>query len=830
MIKLRRLFKYLLIGALGLLISVSQSFVISGFAVTPEMQQSQAQFLISKGNEQLDLGQATEALDSFKKATIIYQKLKSQEDIIGSLINQNIALQALGMYPRACKTLLEAINSVTQSWICEPQQPNDSINNRFDIVERLNSQPIYLLALHNLGDVLRQLGKLSESKIVLQKILESAQQSPIFDNNNVLLSLGITEQAYYNQLRNKYSEIEEPDFQDKLSDFLIDSALSSLKIFQQINVNKTASISLKLQSQLNSVKLLIDFSQWLKVAVKSKNQRLVETQTQIQPQLQSLIKLIIQNIALFNELPANQSIHFQINFANSLAQISDEQLHTTAIEVAQSAFELAKHINHQRMQSYSLGVLGRLEPKKAEYLWLQALSIAQSIQDLELAYQWQKELGIFYNNYKQYEKALHFYEATIKSYQRIRDELGTINADLQFSLQETVEPIYRNYMRLLLNGQFPNLRLIQQTDDQLQLTQLENFLQCRKLDLISLDKVKISSNTTLIKIINLNDLVLIIVQSPNHSLHHYVTSSKLVQSHVNNLLLSLQDERLAAIEKDIIISESQALYQLLFAPIKKYLPSSGTLVFSLDTSFQSIPLVLLHDGQDYLIKHYSMAVTLGSKIRPLKALSNQELKALIAGLSKVSPSFYAPNAPEGLQALLEVEQEVAEINQKTKSSTKLLNEKFTSKRLQQELTTANFPIVHLTTHGQFSSDPQRTVLLAWDKPIDIQQFNGWLKTQQNQDPIELLVLSACQTAKGNKRAALGIAGVAAQAGARSTVATLWQVDAVSTVQLMRVFYQSLKNGIPKAEALRLAQLSLLNDPKYNHPYFWSGFILVGGWL
>jgi len=828
MIKVQRSFKYLFIGALGLAITISQPFVLAGFTNSLEMQQNQAQYLINKGSEQLNLGQAAEAFDSFEKATKIYQKLNSQEDVIGSLINQNLALQALGMYPRACKILLEAVNLVAQDWICEPQQLDDSRNP--DLDTHLNSKPIYLLAWQNLGDVLRQLGRLDESKIVLQKTLKIIEQSSNFDNNAILLSLGITEQTSFNQLRKRYIETEEPNFQEKLNDFIVEYALKSLKIFQQINNSNSASVSLKLQSQLNRLKLLIDFEQWLKFANQSNNQKLGQTQAQIQLQLQSAISSILQYSPLFEQLPSNQSILFQMNLANSLAQIPDEQLQNTAIGFAQSALELAKSINHQRFQSYSLGLLARLQPEQSEKLWLNALSIAQSIQDLELTYQWQKELGIFYSKSKQDKKAIQFYEATIQSFQKIRDNIGSTNADLQFSLQETVEPIYRDYMQLLLNDEVPNLKLIKQTSEQLQITQLENYLQCRKLDLISLDEVNIPKNTTSINIIDLDNSVLVIVQSPDNSLHHYVTSSKLIQSHINNLLLSLQDERLIFIEQDTIITESQALYNLLLAPIKKYLPSSGTLVFTLDSSFQSLPLALLHDGQDYLIKHYSMALTLGSKIRPLKYLAKQQLKALIAGLSQTSPSFYAANAPEGLQDLPEIEQEVAEVYQKTKSSIKLLNKKFTSQRLHQEITKANFPIVHLTTHGQFSSDPQRTVLLAWDKPIHIQQFNGWLKTQQNQDPIELLVLSACQTAKGNKRAALGIAGVAAQAGARTTVATLWQVDAVSTVQLMKVFYQGLKDGLPKAEALRQAQLTLLDNPEYAHPYYWAAFILVGSWL
>lgn len=239
---------------------------------------------------------------------------------------------------------------------------------------------------------------------------------------------------------------------------------------------------------------------------------------------------------------------------------------------------------------------------------------------------------------------------------------------------------------------------------------------------------------------------------------------------------------------------------------------------------------LLHNGKDYLIQQYSIATTPGSRIRPPKSLTQEQFKALIAGLSKTSPSFHAPNAPQDLTPLPEVEKEIVDVKQQINNSTKLLNEDFTSLRFQQELKAAKFPIVHVTTHGQFSSDPERTVLLAWDKPINIREFDGWLKVQNNQDPIELLVLSACQTAKGNKRSTLGIAGVAAQAGARTTVASLWLVDAESTAMLVEEFYKGLNHNLTKAEALRQAQLSLLSNPQYQHPYYWAGFILVGSWL
>ena len=98
-------------------------------------------------------------------------------------------------------------------------------------------------------------------------------------------------------------------------------------------------------------------------------------------------------------------------------------------------------------------------------------------------------------------------------------------------------------------------------------------------------------------------------------------------------------------------------------------------------------------------------------------------------------------------------------------------------------------------------------------------------------PIELLVLSACETAQGDNRAALGMAGVAVRSGARSTLASLWAVNDGSTAQFMNEFYRGLvHNGFTRADSVRQAQISLIKDPNYNHPYYWAAFTLIGSWL
>lgn len=396
-----------------------------------------------------------------------------------------------------------------------------------------------------------------------------------------------------------------------------------------------------------------------------------------------------------------------------------------------------------------------------------------------------------------------------------------------------MEPLYREYMRLLLADFNPNLSQVIQTNERLQIAQLENYLQCGRLDLVALNELKnLAIIPSIIHIIDLGNSIELVVQSPDKSLHHQSLEAKLVRLHADQVLQTLQDQNFAHTKNQVILDYSQALYNLLIAPIKRYLPPDGTLVFTLDTSFQSLPIGLLHDGKDYLLKHYNIAETLGSKVRQPKLLPKKQLRALIAGLSKFSPNFKAPNAPKYLTQLASVLQEVANVKEQTNSSLLLLNEEFTYKRFLEEVSRKNFPIIHLTTHAQFSSLPQLTMFFSWDKPINLLEFDSLLKqkNQINEDAIELLVLSACQTAKGNKRSALGIAGIAAQAGARSTVATLWRVDDKSTALLMKEFYKQLKNGKIKAEALRLAQLSLQSNPDYSHPYYWAGFLLIGSWL
>jgi CHAT domain-containing protein len=181
-----------------------------------------------------------------------------------------------------------------------------------------------------------------------------------------------------------------------------------------------------------------------------------------------------------------------------------------------------------------------------------------------------------------------------------------------------------------------------------------------------------------------------------------------------------------------------------------------------------------------------------------------------------------------------------------------LNEAFTLENLKAQRQQQPFGIIHLATHASFQAgSSSNSYIQLWDSKLRLNQLRqlGW-----NNPPVELLVLSACQTALGNHDAELGFAGLAVQAGVKSTLGSLWFVSDEGTLGLMTEMYQQLKQAPIKGEALRQTQLAMLKgqvyfkgsqlvtsrqsvplsgelaeigDKSFEHPYFWAAFTLVG---
>jgi CHAT domain-containing protein len=249
---------------------------------------------------------------------------------------------------------------------------------------------------------------------------------------------------------------------------------------------------------------------------------------------------------------------------------------------------------------------------------------------------------------------------------------------------------------------------------------------------------------------------------------------------------------------------------------------SPTLVFVPDGALRTVPMAALHDGERYLVEKWALATTPGLSLTDPRALDRKELKVFLGGLSKSVGGFgalpYVWSELDSLRGLVGGEM--------------LVDEGFALADVRSTLEQQQFNVVHIASHGEFTQDVDQSFLLTWDGRLTMQGLSDSVGLFKFRDtPIELLTLSACETAEGDDRAALGLAGVAIKAGARSALGTLWKVNDRAAADLMVDFYGQLKDPAhSKAAALRSAQLQLLADRRYDHPGYWAPFLLISNWL
>ena len=796
----------------------------------------EADQLTNRGRQHLQQGNSGNAIETWLKALEIYQKEKSVEGEKNTLINLSTAYQAKGQYPNACWVLTDALE-VDNSAICRnvSRPTAEEVATALRIIKEQPDTLLTLKALQELGIVLRVIGNLDESVSVLEIALASAQrQNLAFERNALRMSLANAQADIIRQAQNRFSLSDNPLTKAQF----VAIATSALPEISKTYLELVENEPTFLQARLNWLKLFLSINQWANQ--DPSNPDLASLKASLTPHLNSTLNQAL--LADYSKESPIQSVYSQIKLAKYLLEIQKSDLPVTtekhililAFELANSARNDALSLKNERAQSFAVGVTGLLykttkQTDFAQRSFTIARDLAVSSNSADSAYEWEWELAQHYQEQGQTKDAISAYERSIKNLDQVRGDLLPIDSELQFRFTDKIKPVYQQYISLLLESGAANLEKAILTNEQLQVAQIENFLHCGKLVFVS--TTQIGNAPTTIHIIELEDQFKILVPNNGDWATFSVDGDK-VNNLASKILVELQDEQFFSTEENLL-AESQALYQLLLGPIEQQglLPEQDdTIVFVTDGVLSNIPMSMLHDGQQYLVERYSIATNLGRLQTPAK-VSPQQLKLLIAGISKASPSLDAPQVPSGLDILSETKEEANLIRSSKIESSTLLNKDFTANNLKRKLS-GDYNALHISTHGQFSSDPDQTFLLAWDKPVPLQELDSILRqgTQVAANNLELLFLSACQSAKGDQLSSLGIAGVSIQAGAKSTVASLWLVDAESTSQLASSFYGSLANGKTKAEALRQAQLALLGKPKTSHPYYWAPFFLSGSWL
>jgi CHAT domain-containing protein len=259
-------------------------------------------------------------------------------------------------------------------------------------------------------------------------------------------------------------------------------------------------------------------------------------------------------------------------------------------------------------------------------------------------------------------------------------------------------------------------------------------------------------------------------------------------------------------------------------PLEPYLKEFNIhmLVFVPDGALRTIPMAALHDGEQFLIQKYAIATTPGLTLTDARSLDREQVHLLSMGLTE---------GVQGFAPLPNVQQEIQDI-QDLFGGTSLLNEEFLALNIEREMKQEKFTIVHIASHGKFDQNPEDSYVLAYDQKLTMNQLGELIGLFQfRQTPLDLLTLSACETAAGDDRGALGLAGVAIKSGARSALATLWFINDQASSLLVNQFYTQLKQSShSKAQALQDAQLTLLDHVIYRHPSYWAPFLLINNWL
>ena len=832
----------------------------------------------------LAVGKAEDALHVWETAETDYQALGEDDAVAGVRVNQALAWSAMGHYPRSCNLLLETMG--VEGLSCDDLDPSKLQNDNTQqdetetplkqIEEIFAQQPNLSLkatGLRSLGNVLRTIGLVKESEFILKESLAVAEElNSSEDIAKSKFDLGNTYQALAKRYQNFNETEEAKGYREE-----------SLKSYMEATQKGSDAIALSaLTNQL---------SLWLDDDI-NKSIEEEELARQEEERARQEAKALLPKIErLLNSVPVSQtSVKAKINLGCTLLGcdrlLKSEREDNLLVDLSQiddwlsTAVEEAKELRGDRgdrLISYALGTKAKLyeyqlvsTPVKqsknnpfskggdrnysqAIELTQEALNLAEKSNAPDIAYQWQWQMGRLIEAEPELKNsskipapdALPYYSKSLKILKTLRDDMASLNSDIQFNFRDRVEPVYRQYVDLLLRPKDPpheKLEKARQTIEDLQLAEIDNFFQnaCAKASDVKIDDL--DSHAAVIYPIILKDKLEVIVKLPGENNLIYHVNDDVSEKDIDREVLSLQKKLInASTSLDKIKNQSNTLYKWLIQPFINELDVYSrqedshikNLIFVLDGSLRNIPMAILYnkDQGEYLVERYAIAITPGLQLLDSETLEYKKNNALISGASD-APSF-------GSKPLPYVIYELQQISTVIPNKKKLMEEDFIKKNIQEAIKFNSFNIVHIATHGTFSSNPDKTFILDWNEPIQVKELNRLLQGNNDnngnqENLIQLLVLSACKTATGDKRAALGLAGVAIRAGARSTVASLWSVNDKSTAKFMELFYEKLNDANTTSEALRQTQMFFLNpgtdrNDDYHKPYHWAAFTLVGNW-
>ena len=840
----------LITGVLSLVTPPDLPFVTAQ-AQTTQDRKAEADRLLNLGIQQYNVSQFEVAMQSWQQALTIYREIKDRQSEGNALGGLGIAYLSLGQYDKAIDYELQ--------WLA--------------IAKEIKDRQSESKALGNLGLAYLSFGQYD--KAIDYELQNLAIAREIKDRQSEGKTLGNLGLAYLSLGR---------------YDKTIDYELQNLAIAREIKDRQSegkalGNLGLAYKNLGQYAKAIDYYVQVLEIAREIKD-RQSEGKTLGNlgvaylnvTQYNKTINSELQWLAIAREIKDRQSEGNALGNLG-LAYYALGQYDKT-IDSELQWLAIAREIKDRQSEGNALGNLGLAycalgQYDKAIEYYLPQLEIARKIGDRYGESNALNNLGATLAIQKQPEIALLYYKQSVNVAESIRKDIRKLDKSEQKSYLDTISVRYKQLANLLIQQgriiealQVLDLLKVQELDDYLknikgndrtskgirllepekacsdklstinyeQIPELNQQLtiQIQQLPKSEIDKPpeylqNLPQGTALLYPLILNDRLEIVIFAPNSPAIHRTVNIK--RKELEELILTFRVELRDYPSLDVKDS-GKKLYDVLIKPIEEDLKQTkaNTILYAPDGLLRYIPLAALYDGKQWLVEKYRINNLIAYSLfdQNSKPQSNPSIFAGAYGNSN-------QKLVSGFSQLPSTIPEVNNIKSTFPNTTEITEQNFTAEASKNKA--VGNTIVHLATHASFQSgSPLDSYVLFGDgSKVTLSAISDW-----NLKNVDLVVLSACQTGLGtlqNGAEILGFGYQVQKAGAKASIASLWKVSDGGTQFLMQAFYENLRKSNPSlSTSLREAQLSMIHrpvkqgEPNFNHPYFWSAFVLIGNGL
>ena len=565
-----------------------------------------------------------------------------------------------------------------------------------------------------------------------------------------------------------------------------------------------------------------------------------------------LSRLRLLSAQLTESNPAGNLARYHLNLGYQSLKLGQDGLEM-AYRHLETARKQAVATNNTLLLADALDALAQLyenQARQVESLQLtqQAIKLIRAQEtklfaDRLIALEWR--LGRLQLRNDRQAAALAAYQRAVEQIEAIRQDIPIENDDGLSSFSQTLEPIYLGYVDLLLQraNQLPepqrlaSLRQVIETVELIRQTELQDFLgdRCAIETVQGGGASQLIAGTGVLYPVILPDRLELLLLTPTGIIRR---SSLVNSTNLRNTTLALANA-LRQGSSDFL-PLSQQLYQWLLAPVDEVMVEQQlqNLVVASAGTMRLVPIAALHDGKRYAIEKMAISIVTGMSMTNSTSPTHRSPVTLLAGVALPGPvvekmlhltatsesegqranSGIARNiqtrawraspekntdqtAPDNPQRAVEdmraslalpgVKVEIAALGNILQGQT-LLDAGFTVEHFQTAMQSSAHRIVHIASHGVFGDSSESSFIMAYDDVLSLNSLESLLRSEKFQNqPIELLGLSACQTAEGNDRAPLGISGAALKARARSVLGTLWPIADDAAQSVMKNFYAGI---------------------------------------